>query len=395
LKLPPEEPMPPSPLTIRHAFAFLATCTACELAQGAEWSAQPSIQWYLDYDTNRRLAPAGQGEVPDDAGYMTLDMLLQRLTATDEFDFHPQVEFQRFTRDTALNATDESLQLAASHHEQLWSVLTQAGYSHTSTLITEIASTGIIDANTRQDALTGDVNATRQLSARQSLTADVSYSDITYPGGLADGLAGYRSTRGSLSYAWQYSPSTKASLIGFAGDVSSEISSRSEQDGARLQLDHSFTSLLSLTLNLGESRARIEGSEGSGAVWGLSLVRRIDIEGKWSLSVSRDVEPNGRGLLIDHEEADLSLTRAIAPHLFYTVTATAIRNSDVFSSITFDDRRYYAGALGLEWHPTKLWQVNFIGGYSQATEPFPYLFAHGWRAAITLRWTPHPWAVSR
>ena len=385
--------MPLTPL--RHAFAFLATCTACELAHGAEWSAQPAMWLYLDYDTNRRLAPAGQGEVPDDAGYMTLDMLLQSLTETDELDIHPQIQFQRFTRDDALDADNGFLQLAATHRAEKWSVVTKAAYSRESTLITELASTGIIDANSRQDSLSGEVTATGQLSERQSLSADVSYADTTYPGGLAAGLVGYRYSSGSLSYAYAYSPLTTVSLVGFGSDLSSEIGTASDDSGARLQVVHSFSSLLSMTVALGASRARVEGSSGSGAVWDFELTRRIDSEGKWNFSVTRDVEPNGRGLLIDHEEADLSLTRAMAPHLFFTATATAIRNADLIASLSFDDRRYYAGALGLEWHPRALWQVNFIGGYSQATEPQPYQFAHGWRSAITVRWTPHRWAVSR
>src|SRR5215831_8112038 len=163
--------MPPSSTSLlRHAFACLAFCTAGEAARATEWVAQPSIWWYLDYDTNRRLAPAGTGEVPDSGFFMTLDLLLRRLTGTGELAIHPQVEFQRFTKDTALNSNNGSVELDASHHEQRWSVGSKLAYSDQSTLITEIASTGIVDASTRQESLTADVNAARQLTARQGLS---------------------------------------------------------------------------------------------------------------------------------------------------------------------------------------------------------------------------------
>jgi hypothetical protein len=388
--------MLPARTLLRQAAACLLACSVCAAARAADWLAQPSVWWYLDYDTNRRLAPEGQGETPDDAGYMTLDLLLSRATETGELDIHPQLELQRFTRDTALDADSGSLQLSASHHEELWSVGSNVGYAQESTLITELASTGIIDASSRQDALTADVNATRKLSALQSFTADVSYSDISYPGGLPAGLVGYEYYSGSLSYAYSYSQRSTFSLVAFGGDMQNEQDLHLTDVGARLQWVYAVTSLLTMTASAGAGRADLQGSANSGPVWSFSLVRRAEREGKWSFSVERDVEPDGRGLLINHEEADLSLTRGVAPHLFLIVKATAIRDSDVFVGITFDDRRYYAGDLGLECHPVRDWQVSFTGGYSQSTEPDePSQYAHGWRAAVTLRWTPLPWSVSR
>lgn len=385
----------PLPKPLRPAFALLAACGACEITHAAEWLAQPSAWWYFDYDSNRRLAPASQGEPSSDAGFMTLDLLLRRLTETDELAIHPQVELQRFTQDTALDSNNGSLQLSASHQAPLWSVASKAGYSRDSTLITELASTGIIDAGARQEALTGELSGTRKLSPRQSVSADVSYVDITYPGGRSAGLIGYHDPSATLSYSYAYSPLTSLSVTAYGSDLRSELDTRSQDAGGKLQLAHSFSSLLSMTASIGTSQARVNGASGSGVVWDFSLVRRTTQEGQWSFSVRRDVEPNGRGLLINHEEADLSLSRAVAPHLFVTLSATAIRNNDVFIGITFDERRYYAGNAGLEWHPARHWQLDFTGGYSEAIEPQPYQFAHGWRGAMTLRWTPQPWSVSR
>jgi hypothetical protein len=387
--------MPSSTSTLRQAIACLVAYSACDAAHAAQWSAQPSIWWYLDYDTNRTLEPAGQGLPPNNAGYMTLDMLLRRLTDTDELDFHPQVQFQRFTKSSSLNANNGSVQLLGSHRGQLWSVAGSVGYSQNSTLVTELASTGIIDANARQDALTADANATRKLTALTSLKADISYSDISYPGGLQAGLVGYKYYTASLAYAYTYSLRSTFSLIAFGSELHNQLGANLSNDGARLQWVYTISELLTMTASAGLSQADLQGGTSSGSVWSFSLVRRTDQEGKWSFSVGRDVEPDGRGLLINHEEADLSFVRAVAPHLFFTVTGMAVRNSDDFSGRTTYERRYFAGDLGMEWHAAREWQVSFTGGYSQATTPQPYEYAHGWRAAVTLRWTPLPWSVSR
>jgi hypothetical protein len=387
--------MPLSP-PLRHAIACLVAYSACDAAHAAEWSAQPSIWWYLDYDTNRRLAPQGQGETPDDAGYMTLDLLLQRLTETGELSIHPQLEFQRFTTDSALDATNGSLQLLASHRELLWSITTTLGYSHNSTLITELASTGIIDASSRQDSLNGDVSVTRDLSELQSIAADVSYADVTYPGGLPAGLVDYKYYGGSLTYSYQYSQRSTFSLVAFGSELRNELEESSDNTGAKLQWQYIWSSLITMTASAGASQTHVSGTAGTGAVYSFSLVRRTDQEGKWSFTVLQDVEPNGFGTLFSHQEADLSLTHAVAPHLFVTVTASAIRYRDVVAEVaTLFDRRYFAGDLGLEWHAAQHWQVSFTGGYSQATDLEPYQYAHGWRAGVTLKWTPQPRSVSR
>jgi hypothetical protein len=392
LTLPPEQLMPLSPLPLRHALACLAACTACDLAHAAEWSAQPSCWWYLDYDSNRRLAP--EGEIPDAMGSMTLDLLLRRLTQTDELTIHPQFDLQRFTKDSALNSDNGSLQLAASHHAELWSVATKAGYSRDSTLITELASTGIIDANTHQDSLSADLSATRKLSAGQHLDADVGYSDVSYPDGLQAGLVGYHFSNGSLTYGYAYSQRTSLSLIATGSEVRSQTAVNSQDEGLSLQWMHSFTSLLTMSASIGASRSRVAGASGSGSLWNFTLVHEGE-RNRWSFAVNHDVEPNGRGLLIDHEEVDLALRRAVAPHLYATLKATGIRNNDLITGLSVDERRYFAGDAGLEWQAAPQWVLDVTAGYSQSTEPVPYQLAHGWRGALTLRWTPRPWSVSR
>jgi hypothetical protein len=388
--------MPSSTSTLRQAIACLFAYSACNAAHAAEWSAQPSAWWYLDYDTNRTLAAADQGSFPpDSAGYMTLDMLLRRLTDTGELDLHPQLQFQRFTKNSSLNANNGSVQLLGSHRSQLWALASSVGYSQNSTLVTELASTGIIDANARQDALTADANATRKLTALASLKADISYSDISYPGGMPAGLVGYKYYSGSLAYAYTYSLRSTFSLIAFGGELHNELGIKSSNEGARLQWVYTISELLTTTVSAGLSQADLQGGTNSGSVWNFSLVRRTDQEGKWSFSIGRDVEPDGRGILINHEEADLSFTHAVAPHLSFTVTGVAVRNNNDFSGVTQNDRHYFAGDLGVEWRAAREWQLSFTGGYSQATQPEPYEYAHGWRAAATLRWTPLPWSLSR
>jgi hypothetical protein len=377
---------------LRDAFAALATCAACNLAHSAEWSAQPSYWLYMDYDSNRRLAP--EGEQADEAAWLTLDLLLRRLSESDELDIHPQLQLQRFTKDAALDSDNGSLQLAATHRGELWTVAAKAAWSRASTLITELSDTGIIDANTHQDSLGGELSASRELSARQRLDADVSYADVTYPDGLRVGLVGYDYSSASFSYVYALSERSSLSAIAFGSDVLSVTSARSQDAGMRLQWVYAYSARTTLTASAGSSQARIGGADGTGTVWDFEFAQQLD-RGKWNFSINRDVEPNGRGLLISHEEADLSMNRSVAPHLYITLLARGIHNEDLISGLDLDDRRYFAGEAGFEWHTSPQWVINFVAGYSEATTYEPYQVAHGWRSAITIRWTPLPWTISR
>ena len=387
--------MPLSTLRIHRAVICLAACAAWKTSAAAEWSAQPSIWWYLDYESNRRLALSG--ETPDEMGSMTVDLLLRRLTETDELTLHPQAQVQRFTRDSALDANNGSLQLLASHKAELWSIASTATVSRESTLITELASTGIVDANSRQDLLSDTLSVTRQFSASQGIEADVSYSDVTYPNGLPAGLVGYHNTGGSFSYVYTYSQRTTWSLVASGTDLLSELGITSKDAGASLQWKHSFTSLLSMTASVGATRARVAGATGSGSVWDLELVRNTE-RAKWSFTLRRDVEPNGLGVLLSHEELDLSVLRNVAPHLSVTLSAQGIHNENLITGASFGDRSYFAGNAGLEWQLRSYWVLDLTAGYSQATYPTTSTgsdLARGWIGALTLHWTPRPWSVSR
>ena len=382
-------------LPLRCALAGLAAWAGCGSVRATEWVAQPGIWWYLDYDTNRRLSPSN--EIGDASASMTLDLLLRRLTETGELAMHPQVVLQRFTRETALDSNNGSLQLSASHREEVWSVGANATASRLSTLITELSSTGIIDASTRQNLVSGGLSASRSLYADQSLSATASYSEITYPDGRAAGLVGYHYLPASVSYGYVYSERTVLSLIAFGSDVLSESGLSSKSAGMSLQWRHALTHLITMTASAGATRNRVGSESSTGSVWSLALVHATYRGGNWSISVARDVEPNGFGLLLGHEEADLSLLRPVAPHLFITLAGQAVRNDNLITGATLGDRSYFTGKGGLEWRARKEWLVDFSVGYRQANfeQQTPASFARGWQGAVTLRWAPLPSTVSR
>ena len=164
---------------MRRRLLALAACGACHVAVAAEWSMQPTIQWYFDHDSNRQLTPVN--EEADNAAWLTIDALLKRATETGEVDVHPLVEIQRFSGGSALNSTNGSLQLSAMNKGEIYSYSASAGYSDNSTLISELANTGSVDASTRQEAATTSVTGSREFTERQRLDLQASSRTSSTP----------------------------------------------------------------------------------------------------------------------------------------------------------------------------------------------------------------------
>ena len=373
----------------------LATLGSGNVA-ASEWSVQPTLQWYFDHASNRQLSPIGAEN--DDAAWLTIDAVFKRATETSELDVHPELQIQRFSGDGALNSDNGSLQLAAMNNGEIYSYNAAIGYSDNSTLISELPNTGIIDASTRQRAATGSVNLMDQFSERQRVGLQASYADVVYPGGERVGLVGYRDPGAAVTYTFSLSEPSSLSATAYVNEATApDVGYESRDVGGRLTWTRVLTMTNSISASAGFSRSTVESEATHGEVWAVRATHNSELA-QWAFSVSRDVEPSGRGLLIRRDELDLSVVRSIAARLDATLSVLGAHNSDLVASFTGDDRRYLTGAAGVSWHASAHWVWSFTARESESRIPIvaPYLQrASGWQTALTILWTPHPWSLSR
>ena len=381
---------------MRRRLLALAACGACHVAVAAEWAMQPTIQWYFDHDSNRQLTPVN--EEADNAAWLTIDALLKRATETGEVDVHPLVEIQRFSGGSALNSTNGSLQLSAMNKGEIYSYSASAGYSDNSTLISELANTGIVDASTRQEAATASVTGSREFTERQRLDLQASYADVKYPNGEPVGLVGYRDPGISTTYAFAYSPQTTLSAIASGSRATApEVGFESHDAGVRIAWAYILSPTTNVSASVGITRTNIESEEVSGSTWALKSTHNSELS-QWSFSLTRDIVPSGFGLLIRRDELDLSVIRSVAPRLDATLSAQAAHNSDLVASFTNDNRRYVTGAAGFNWHAAPQWVWSFTVRASESripTDVADLQVASGWQTVLTILWTPLPWTKSR
>jgi len=374
----------------------LAVCAACNIAAAAEWSIQPSVQWYVDHDSNRLLTP--NNEEADNAAWLTIDTVLKRATETGEIDAHPEIQIQRFFGNSGLDSNNGSLQLSAMNKGEIFSYSASAAYSDNSTLISELANSGIIDASARQHAANGSVAVTDQFTELQRVGVQATYANVKYPNGEPVGLIGYRDPGISATYAYALSPRSTLSAIASGSWLTApDIGFDSRDVAARLAWARILTPTTNVSASAGITRTQIGSAQLSGSVWTVQGAHNSELA-QWSFSFTRDVVPSGLGLLIRRDELDLSVVRSIAPRLDATLSILAAHNSDLVASLTGDNRRYLTGSAGFNWHTSSQWVLSFTVRASEARTPTDVeqlQLATGWQTVLSLLWTPLPWTKSR
>lgn len=379
--------------TLGLIIAGLALGADWRTACAAQWSIEPILGLLMNYNSNLLLVPANPQATA--GAVLSLDTTFKGATETTELDLHPHLDLQRYVSDSALNATEGSLQGSMQYRGERSAVTLTGDYERDSTLSTELSDTGIIDTSTRYEHTSAGLSLTHELTQRQHLDVEGSYVDVTYPGGEQFGLVGYRNPSASLSDTVTVTESVALSASAFADQVTAPLVGYQSRDaGGRITATYAYSPRVTLSASGGETQTRVAGYAQHGDLWDLRASRSGELD-QWTLYANRSVQPSGRGFLLLRDTIGLSLLHNFAPELFLTATFQDIRNSNLASGVFLDVPRYVSGDAGIEWHPTAHLILSLTAGEAAIREIVTYQPAHGWHTAFNVRWSPRPWTMSR
>ncbi len=386
---------------VHLALAALAACAGCPCADGAQWSVEPQLGLLVDYNSNLLLSPSGAQA--SEGTTLDLDTTLKRVTDDTEMDLHPHLELQRFASDAALNADNDSLQGAFSQLGERSSISLTGSYERVSTLTTELSDTGIIDTSTHRE--TGNISVTlgHDITERQHLDLQGSYTDVIYPGGELVGLIGYRYPVVSLTDTFTLSPLTSVAAAVQTDQLKAPISGYEAHDnGVRFGVTHKFSTRTKLSATAGITQTTVSNSAQNftqnstqyGYVWELHATHNSELR-QWDFDYSRTLTASGRGYLVRRDAVNLTVAQNVAPRLYATFTLQDIHNTDLYSGVFQDVPRYISSDGGFDWHLSEHVVLSFTAGLAEIHEPISYQLARGWHTALTTRWTPVPLSTSR
>lgn len=355
----------------------------------------------MDHSSNRYLIanyPPGEG------GFLTLDAFLSRTTSTLELDMHPDVAVQRFSNNSASDTVNRSLDLAGKWTRERTKWALGASYSELSTLTTELASTGVVQGNTRQRQEAASASWEWDQSENRLFTAVANYNDTTYLGDQAYLLPGYRYPTASLSERFTLSDRDAISVAVSGGDLHSRSSygtpssSSTEDEQLTVALNHQFSERLTLFLQAGINDRSANGRK-AGYVGEFTLKRIIDDRNQWKLDASRTVGASGFGVLSQHTEGSITLSHDLSYPFSADLALSVVQDKqDVTSGPLLEETRLYEALdTTFKWLSGETSTVSLGTGYARAkvsSEP-PTPLGHGWHVSIGYRWVPRPSTFSR
>jgi hypothetical protein len=361
----------------------------------AEWSAQPSVSWTTDYDSDRSLSRQYPGS---ESVALYGDLKLQRASESLQIVLEPKYDLRRYSDNVYGPGTDRSLTASLNWKGERTGLTLSGTISNATTLTTEVLETGVINGNIRQrleqvNAQWSWARTERHQFFLQGGYTDVGYIDSPYvlegPNGpLVPELPGYKYSTGSLGERFFLSERTSLSVSAFGDALHSPLPSNSSHEaGAQVEYSTSFTERLSIDASLGESRRSLAGQSSNGTNASVLITRSFEL-GNATLTYVRSLTPYGTGVLVQRQQTGAALTRSLQSDLDVNISLLRIQNSASTVRLGIDRAFYNNVVLGLSWRFAPSWTLAPTVTTSWTTAFRSDQRIHEWRGALTMTWQP-------
>ena len=354
----------------------------------AEWSIEPSVSLYEEYNDNVRFTTSPHPGVWQTT--LSPSIKLSSKTEVSEVSGLAQLGVNRYTGDPQVEDSNDklfSLRTSFQSERNAWAM--NAGYKQDSTTESELLATGVVQTRTQRTVSSLNPSWTRTLTERSSFRLDYNYQDVKY--GSHINLNDYTNQQasGTLQYQLterdQVSLSVNHSVLEYAPISNTVIlvnppalgtdttvnksSSNNVQAGVTRLFSETLHGSLVLGLRSTVSSAShtctscftqvgtpIAANEtrGSGTSINATLEKAFE-SSKVSGFVSRETNPSGSGL-VETDKLGVSLNRNLTENL--TGSVDAISYHTKYISLAYPSSRYYTFEPKLNWRFTEWWTLD-------------------------------------
>jgi hypothetical protein len=345
--------------------AGLITTVHTPVARAGAWSTAGQGSIGINYDSNARLSAVD--EVADNSAVADVSAALSYQDDAFVFRASPRLVAVRYDHDRSLNRTEQYLTLQSQNTtEQGSGSLTVSGTQNT-TLTSEPGFTDRAQVNKQHREADFSINHSRDLTERFSLSGQLTATLSRYVDAESTGLIDYDYGSAGLSSSYDWSTRSRLILQASMGKLqvphveAYDKTNLSATLGYRLQISPRWTT----SISFGPSQIRTPDRVDNGTVYNVTLAHESLLT-NFNFSLTRDVTPNGFGLLSRHEQVRLGLTRALGERWSTDWTLSASRNQNVLPEGGVEQERVTYGDLSgaLRWRMTPTWSVAIAAGYS-------------------------------
>jgi hypothetical protein len=262
--------------------------------------------------------------------------------------------------------------------------------------VSELATTGAVQARRQRDLFTANPTWTRALTEATILKAGYIYTSVRYDDSAGTGLINYGDQSASVGIQSKLDERNVFNVTAYYDRYETKPAElRASTYGIQGGYDYAFSETLQGSFIMGLRRTQsIIGSHALvcngpiilgfcfGTVAEVTSVQKETSSGytlnailtkRWqtdtvSSQLSREINPSGVGSLIQTDRIQVVWTKEWSPTLSSNINAAAYRSSYVGGVITSSNTRYYTVEPRLTWRVAEGWVLD--AGYSYARQKY-------------------------
>ena len=367
-------------------FASLALLPAA--APAAEWAIEPSVEGRASMTDNINLTP---GVHENTTGYsLSPRVKFARRTEATEMSGTAGLGFYRYPGHSDLDADNANLSFASKLNLERSQYGLTAAFVRDSTLQSELATTGIVQARRQRNLVNLAPSWNYSLTERSSVFAQYQYDQARYESGA--GLENY--TDQSASGGFQYLLSERTSLTLTGADSRYKTNSgsvRTNTYSLNAGLNYNASERVALGISAGGRRSDttltrtallcplgplflcqffgvpLENVTASSKTTDNGLLLNLTANYRWDVSsanlvVGRDLNPSGTGLVVQTDRIAATISHQFNDLVSGRVSGAYLRSK--YLGGLGSDTDYLALNTSLSWKLDEWWSVG--GGYAYA-----------------------------
>jgi hypothetical protein len=381
-----------APRSVCVALCALLPPLLSDPSRAAEWSIEPSLDLGAVYNDNISLTSAPH---PSVWGWQLWPAVVFT-GATENLSVNGGLRLGliRYYGEQGLNHNDYYFTSRSSYKTERDVLGLNLAVISDPTLVTELATTGVVLAYRQRTQLTASPSWTRYLTETTFLTATYSYSGVNYADTPGTGLIDYRDQTATVGLQRIFDEANLGTVTAYYDRFETNPSAVvANTYGIQAGFDHRFSETLRGTfvagvrqtqntnttqtlvcdgpilfgICLGNLSTVTSVTEQTSTGWTLN----VGLEKRWETAslagrLSREIYPTGVGSLVQTDRLQIGWTNQWSPTITTSVNASTYQSEYIGGTVTNSNSRYYRIDPKLDWRISEQLLLSARYSFSRA-----------------------------
>lgn len=344
----------------RERMWLAMTLLAVQATAGAgEFSSEARGSLVAERDDNPLLTSADHAASSLARASAALDMKYESETA--RMTLSPRLVSARYDDASELDYNAQYLDLNTSSQGQSFSPALQFSFANDTTLTSETAEAGIVQAIHKRRKWQANPSAVIELNEWVGLQLGLGFLDVDYQAGNAAGLYDYSQKSANLGLISELGQKDTLSLTLTGYTLRTPwVDQQTDYYSLNLAYDSELTEKSRFNASVGGYKIDFNLDKVSGAnkTNDTGYTAQLSLAGQFeyasgNIVLARELNPGIRGNLTRQDKATLSLSRGLTESLGVNVNTGYVKVTELESRLKYQNRDYRNASLSLRWEATQ------------------------------------------